>query len=181
MTEVARTDRITLWLSSEDRDVLVQAATQYLTNIRDYQAFSNTEGVRYGVAHGADFARQLALNPRVTKPQLDRLLAAIATQVAPRQVVSYAAGESGRLARPVLFTAQRGLHSDEEWKTWFAVMWSPAPMATWDEAFVSEWGIARRHNTRAFLLSLYASVTNSENAGVRRLLPPIREGLKRLS
>ena len=65
MTEVARTDRITLWLSSEDRDVVVQAATQYLTNIRDYRAFSNTEGVRYGVAHGADFARQLALNPSV--------------------------------------------------------------------------------------------------------------------
>lgn len=106
MTAVARTDRINPCLSSEDRDVLVEAATQCMTNIRDYRAFSNTEGVRHGVAHGADFARQLALNPRVTKPQLDRLLAAIATQVAFRQAVSYAAGESDRLARPVLFTAQ---------------------------------------------------------------------------
>ncbi len=54
MTAVARTDRITPRLSSENHDGLVQAATRCLTNIRDYRAFSNTEGVRHGVAHGAD-------------------------------------------------------------------------------------------------------------------------------
>jgi hypothetical protein len=120
------------------------------------------------------------LNPAITKPQLDRLLAAIATQVAPRQVVSYAAGEPDRLARPVLFIAQRGLHTDDEWKAWFGQVLSPKPMAAWDEAFLSEAGLAKRHNTRAFLLSLYASVTSTENAGIRQLLPPIREGLKLL-
>jgi hypothetical protein len=180
MSEVARTDRISAWLSPDDRDVLVQAASRYLAGIRDYRAFSNAEGFRHGVAHGADFALQLALNPAVTKPQLDRLLAAIATQVAPRQVISYAAGESDRLARPVLFIAQRGLHTDEEWQAWFGPVLSPAPMATWDDAFSSELGLARRHNTRAFLLSLFASASTNDNAGVRQLLPSIREGLKTL-
>ena len=178
MGEVARTDRISAWLSVEDRDVLVQAAARYLADIRDYRAFSNTEGFRHGVAHGADFALQLALNPAVTKPQLDRLLGAIAMQVAPRQLVAYAAGEPDRLARPVLFIAQRGLHTDDEWKAWFAQVLSPAPMATWDEALSSELGLARRHNARAFLLSLFASASASENAGVRQLLPHLRESLK---
>lgn len=180
LAEVARTDRIKAWLSAGEREALVQAAGSYLAGIEDYRAFSDTEGFRHGVAHGADFALQLVLNPAVTKPQLDRLLAAIATQVSPRQPVAYTTGESDRLARPVLFMAQRGLHSDEEWKTWFGQVTSPAPMASWDEAFSSRLGIARRHNARAFLLSVYASASASENAGVRQLLPPVREGLKRL-
>lgn len=180
MAEVARTDRINAWLSADERDALVQAAEQFLRNIQDYRAFSNAEGFRHGVAHGADFALQLALNPAVARPQLDRLLAAIATQVAPRQVVSYHAGEPDRLARAVLFIAQRGLHSDDEWKAWFGQVLSPTPMAAWDDAFSSEAGLARRHNVRAFLLSLFAGASGSENGGVRQLLPPVREGLKLL-
>ena len=178
LAEVARTDRIAAWLSAEERELLVQAAAAYLANVRDYRAFSDREGFRHGVAHGADFALQLGLNPAVTKPQLDRLLAAIATQVAPRQLVSYGAGEPDRLARPVLFIAQRGQHTDDEWKGWFGHVLSPNPLSEWDQAFLSETGLAKRHNTRAFLLSLYASAASSENAGARQLLPPIREGLK---
>jgi Protein of unknown function (DUF2785) len=180
MAEVARTDRINAWLSTEERDALVEAAAKFLTGIQDYRAFSNAEGFRHGVAHGADFALQLALNPAVVRPQLDRLLVAIATQVAPRQIVSYHAGEPDRLARPVLFIAQRGLHTDDEWKAWFGQVLSPKPMAAWDAAFSTEAGLAKRHNVRAFLLSVYASASASENAGVRQLLPPIREGLKLL-
>jgi hypothetical protein len=180
LAEVARTDRINAWMATDERDALVQAASRYLIDVNDYRAFSTPDGFRHGVAHGADFTLQLALNPAVTKPQLDRLLAAIATQVAPRQAVSYIVGEPDRLARPVLFIAQRGLHSDEEWKTWFGQVLSPSPMAAWDEAFLTEAGLAKRHNTRAFLLSLYASATGSENTGVRQLLGPVREGLKLL-
>lgn len=180
MAEVARTDRIAAWMAADERESLVQSAAAYLTSVQDYRAFSDKEGFRHGVAHGADLAMQLVLNPAVAKPQLDRLLAAIATQIAPRQAVSYGAGEPDRLARPVLFIAQRGLHSDDEWKAWFAQVMSPKPMAAWDEAFSSEAGLAKRHNTRAFLLSVYASASASENAAVRQLLPPVREGLKQL-
>lgn len=180
LAEVARTDRIAAWMSAEEREAIVQAAASYLVGVHDYRAFSDTEGFRHGVAHGADLVLQLALNPAVTKPQLDRLLAAIAAQIAPRFIVSYTAGEPNRLARPVLFIAQRGLHTDNEWKAWFAQVLSPAPMAGWDEAFASEAGLAKRHNTRAFLLSVYASASASDNAGVRQLLAPVHEGLKQL-
>lgn len=180
LAEVARTDRIKPWMAADQRNTLVQAAAAYLTGIEDYRAFTNTEGFRHGVAHGADFALQLVLNPAVTRPQLDRLLAAIATQVAPARAGTYGAGEPDRMARPILFMAQRGLHSDAEWKAWFDGLLSPKPMATWDEAFSSEAGLAKRHNTRAFLLSLYASASTAENPGGRQLLPPVRDGLKLL-
>lgn len=180
IAEVARTDRIKPWMAASARDALVQAASAYLAGIQDYRALSDTEGFRHGVAHGADFALQLVLNPAVTKPQLDRLLAAIGAQVSPRHPVAYTAGESDRLARPVLFMAERGLHSDEEWKAWFGQVLSPAPLSSWGEAFLSESGLARRHNTRAFLLSVYAGASASENARVRLLLPSVSEGLKLL-
>lgn len=178
MAEVARTDRIKPWMTAEERDALVQAAAAYVSGVDDYRAFNDRDGFRHGVAHGADFVLQLALNQAVTKTQLDRLLAAVATQVAPRPPVAYTAGEPDRLARPVLFIAQRGLHTDDEWKAWFGQVLSPAPMASWGEAFSSEAGLAKRHNTRAFLLSVYAGASVGENAGVRQLLPPVREGLK---
>jgi len=179
MSEVARTDRIKPWLSAEEREALVQAAAAYLSGVEDYRAFSDTEGFRHGVAHGADFALQLALNPATTRPQIDRLMSAIASQVAPPRA-SYQAGEPDRLARPIVFIAQRALHTDEEWSAWFARVLSPAPLAAWDQAFASEAGLAKRHNTRAFLLSVYATASSTEDAGVRRLLAPVREGLKLL-
>lgn len=180
MAEVARTDRITPWMSPGDRDALVLAAADFLLDIEDYRAFSDTEGFRHGIAHGADFALQLALNAAVNKAHLDRLLIAIAGQVAPRQTVAYHTGEPDRLARPVLFIAQRGLHTDDEWKAWFAKVLSPAPLDSWEAALSSEAGLARRHNTRAFLLSIFAGASTSENASVRLLIPPVRDGLKML-
>ena len=41
---------------------------------------------------------------------------------------------------------------------WLARLMAPAPMADWSEAYRSEAGLARRHNTRGFLLALYAAL-----------------------
>lgn len=178
LAEVARTDRVKTWMTDADRDRLVNAAAQYLSALTDYRAFNAREGFRHGVAHGADLAMQLALNPAVTRPHLDKLLSAIAVQVAPKADMAYWAGEPDRLARPVIFIAQRKVHSDAEWKTWFETMMNPAPMAGWNAAFDSETGIKRRHNARAFLLSVYATAVTSEDAGIRQLLAPARDSLK---
>ena len=133
----------------------------------------------HAVAHGADFALQLALNPAITKPQLDRLLAAIATQVAPKDPsVAYWAGEPDRLARAVIFIAQRKLHTDAEWKAWFETVMDPKPLASWDVAFNSEIGIRKHHNVRAFLLSVFATAITSEDAGIDATADPARDSLK---
>lgn len=181
LAEIARTDRVKPWLIDTERQELVDASATFLSAVSDYRAFSNDGGYLHAVAHGADFAMQLALNPALTKPQLDRLLGAIATQIAPKDPgVAYWAGEPDRLARPVVFIAQRKLHSDAEWSAWFAAVMDPKPLATWAAAFSSEAGIRKRHNTRAFLLSIFASATTSEDAGIRQLLNPGRESLKLL-
>ena len=179
LAEVARTDRIKPWMTAADRDALTGSATKYLAGITDYRAFDDKEGFRHAVAHGADFAMQLALNPAVDKGQLDRLLAAVASQVVPNDpAVAYWAGESDRLARAVLVIAQRKLHSDAEWKSWFAGVMDPRPLPSWNDAFSSQAGIRKHHNARAFLLSVFASATTSEDAGIRQLATPARESLK---
>ena len=179
LAEVARTDRLKPWMTDSERDVLVNTAANNLASLTDYRAFDDTSGFRHGVAHGADLVLQLALNPAVTKSQLDRLLAAIATQVSPKDAsVAYWAGEPDRLARAVLFIAQRKLLSDAEWKTWFASVMSPSPLASWDVAFNSEIGIRKHHNVRAFLLSVFASASTSEDSGLKQLITPVREALK---
>ena len=179
LSEIARTDRIKAWMTEAERDAMVEAAARFLSMTTDYRAFTEKDGYFHSVAHGADFAMQLALNPAITKAHLDRLLAAIAAQIAPRDAsVAYWAGEPDRLARAVAFIAQRKLHSDEDWKAWFATVMDPKPLTAWSAAFQSEAGIRKHHNARAFLLSVFATAATSEDAGIRQLLNPTRESLK---
>ena len=167
-------------MSAEQRDEMVRGGALYLARVRDYRAFSNTEGFRHAVAHAADLVLQLALNPLTTKTQLDHMMLAVAAQVAPEAGIAYWAGEPDRLARPIVFIAQRKLHTEAEWQGFFAEATNPKPLASWKLAFASELGIKRRNNVRAFLLSLYASTTTSEDAGIRQLIGPVTAALKTL-
>lgn len=178
LAEIARTDRLSAWMTGEEREEMVRAAAAYLTKVTDYRAFDDKEGFRHGVAHGADLALQLALNPLTTKPQIDQLMRAVASQVAPAANVAYWAGEPDRLARPIVLIAQRKMHTDDEWRAFFAAIGSPAPLPSWQAAFTSELGIKKRHNVRAFLLSVYASASSSEDPGIRQLLAPVTAVLK---
>ena len=178
MSEVARTDRLRAWMSAEEREDLVRAAAMFLAKVRDYRAFSDSEGFRHAVAHGADLVLQLALNPLTTKPQLDHMMLAVAVQVAPVGTIAYWAGEPDRLARPILFIAQRRLHSDAEWQTFFSEITNPQPLLSWRVAFSSEAGIKKRHNVRAFLLSVYAGASSSDDQGIRQLIPHVTAALK---
>jgi hypothetical protein len=181
LSEVARTDRIKAWISDAERQELVDAATAFLSGVSDYRAFSDQGGYVHAVAHGADFAMQLALNPAATKPQLDRLLIAVASQVVPKDpAVAYWAGEPDRLARAVIVIAQRNQHSELEWRLWIEQVAGTQPHARWLDAFKSEAGIRQRHNMRAFLLSVLASAASSDDPGVRHLAAPTRDALRLL-
>jgi lipoprotein-anchoring transpeptidase ErfK/SrfK len=78
------------------------------------------------------------------------MLLAVASQVSPDANLAYWAGEPERLARPVLFAAQRTLHTADEWSSFFREITDPKPLESWKVAFSSELGIRRRHNVRAF-------------------------------
>ncbi len=180
LSEVARSDRIKPWLSNAERQTLVTAAADYLAGVDDYRGFVDGEGWRHGVAHGADLILQLTLNSEIGRPQLDRLLAAVLQQVAPIGNHFYHFGEPERLARPLLFAATRKLHNAAEMQAWIARLTAPAPLASWNEAFASEAGLAKRHNTMAFLWVAFANASLSEDAAMRALLPPLTDALKTL-
>lgn len=181
LSELARTDRISPWLSAGERAQLVTAAADYLRGVDDYRGFDEREGWRHGVAHGADFVLQLALNPALDRAQLDALRSAVAGQVAPAGAHSYVHGEPLRLARPILFIAARGLHDEADWQAWFTALAAPAPLPDWEAAFTSDAGLARRHNTVAFLTALYTIAQENDDATARtHLLPGLRSALRQV-
>jgi hypothetical protein len=177
LSELARADRKSPYLSPEQRAQLVEAGAVYLEGVRDYRGFDAREGWRHGVAHGADLMLQLALNPAVDKAQLDRMIAAIATQVTPPGEQFYVYGESARLARPVLYAALRGLHGAADWDAFFKKISDPAPLAKWPDAFRDNAGLARRHNARAFLLVVYSEIAESKDEKLIPMLPAVKAAM----
>jgi hypothetical protein len=175
LSEVARTDRIAAWLTPEQRDALVATAATYVEGVRDYRGYDEAEGWRHGVAHGADLLMQLALNKALDKGQLDRILGAVAHQVAPTSHF-YIYGEPGRLSRPVVFVLQRGQHDDGAWQAWLARL--TGALAARSEALGMQARLAQRHNTRAFLLALYAALAGSSDAALTARAPAVAEALR---
>lgn len=171
LSEVVRTDRIEPWLTAAMRETVLAAAIHYLTTLTDYRGFDDTEGWRHGVAHGADLLLQLALNPALDGDQIERLLTAVASQIAPTSGHAYIHGESERLARPVLYAALRETRSDHHWRTWFAELASPGPSGDWAEAMKHQSGLARRHNLRAFLAIVYSAARDSSETRIAALAP----------
>jgi len=157
LSEVVRSDRIEPIFTTGQREQLVRAASDYLGGVRDYRGFSPTEGWRHGVAHGSDLVLQLVLNPNISSDQVQRLLTAVASQVAPPGEHFYIYGEPERLARAVFYAHRRGDSSASQWSAWLRGVADPRPLAAWSEAWSSQAGLARRHNTMAFLQALYLS------------------------
>ena len=176
LSEVARTDRIQPWMSVQERAAMVEAAAAYLGSVRDYRGFDEKEGWRHGVAHGADWLMQLSLNPALDRAQLDRILAAVAQQVVPEAAHAYVFGEPGRLARPILYAARRGLHSQAEWQVWLSAL-TPRVAAGGVTYSDLAW-LARKHDLDAFLAALYLEADRSDDEAIGRLKPAIVAAMK---
>jgi hypothetical protein len=178
LSEVARTDRIAAWLDPAARDGLVEAAADYVESVDDYRGFDAEQGWRHGVAHGADLLMQLALNPALTAKQRTRLLDAVATQVAPDGEHFYVYGEPERLARPVLFVLGAGDIDAATWRSFLEKVTASAPLDSWRDAYASQAGLAKRHNTRAFLLALYTGTLGSDDPEMQAFAAAIAEVLR---
>jgi hypothetical protein len=176
LSEVARTDRVQPWMTPTEREAMVAKAAGFVGSVDDYRGFDDIQGWRHGVAHGADWLMQLALNPALERGQLDAILAAVASQAVPEGAHAYVFGEPGRLARPVLYVAQRGVYSEDDWQAWFAAL--PPRLGATDYAD-SGW-LARRHDLMAFFMSLYLEADQSDDAGIKALKPAIVAALKQV-
>lgn len=159
LAEVARTDRISPWMSEAERSELIAAAHAYLAGLSDYRGFDETEGWRHGVAHTADLLMQLSLNPALTRPQADAILDALALQVAPA-AHAYVFGESARLAAPVIYLSRRGMFTEAEWTGWLLGLW-PADDPLRQNVYGSEAALRKRHNLGAFATEIYVASTAS--------------------
>ena len=176
LSEVARTDRIEPWMSAQERDAMVSRAADYVSSVRDYRGFDNAQGWRHGVAHGSDWLMQLALNPALDRAQADRILAAVAVQAVPESAHAYVFGEAGRLARPVVYVAQRGLLSEAEWIAWFGAL--PARLGDPAQAYADEAWLARRHDLMAFLSALHLEAVESKDPKIQALRGAVVMGIR---
>ena len=176
LSEVARTDRITPWMSPKERAAMADAAADYLASVRDYRGYDDAQGWRHGVAHGSDWLMQLALNPELERGQLDRMLEAIASQAVPESAHAYVFGEPGRLARPVLYLAKRGWLSEAEWIAWFGQF--PARLGDPAKAYADTAWLARRHDLLAFLNAIYLEADQSDDARIKALKGPVLMAMK---
>ncbi|MEL7298308.1 MAG: DUF2785 domain-containing protein, partial [Pseudomonadota bacterium] len=165
--------------SDAQRTDLVAAAAGYVRSVRDYRGFDDSEGWRHGVAHGADLLMQLTLNPNINDPSVLTIVDAALSQVPAHDRHAYVFGEPGRLARPVLFAAQRGALSDTQWRERFEALVRPNGR-NWEDAYGSTDSLARLHNTRAFLHSAYASVAEVEAKEFQTFKSTVRDALKAL-
>lgn len=169
LAEIARTDRIGPWMTPAERADMVARAAAWLASVSDHRGYVDGQGWRHGVAHGADWVMQLALNRRVDRVQLQRLLDAVASQVAPADGHAYIHGEPARLARPVLLIARRGLVDAEAWRAWFGNL--PGRVGDPALAYADEGWLARRHDLAAFLSEIYLQADRSDDERVRALKP----------
>lgn len=174
LAEVVRADRIKAYLIEDELVSLLVKAQHWFINISDYRGFSEAEGWRHAVAHGSDLLMQLALNPRVDAEGLKLIVSATGTQVAPESH-AYVHGEPERLARPVLFAAQRGAMSEAEWSSWLSAVAAPLDA---EKVFTTEAGLNWRHNTMGFLQALHMNVALSDDPALQVLRPGVEAALK---
>ena len=111
---------------------------------------------------------------------MDRLVAATLTQVAPPGETFYIYGEPGRLARAVYYAHKRAVIAKERWREWFAALADPAPLESWGQAYSSQEGLARRHNSLAFLMALHVYATASGADGDQSFDEMIMEAIGRI-
>lgn len=166
LSEVARADRIEPVFTESVRAAMVEVAAQSLVKVTDYRGFDPRDGWRHGVAHGADLALQLAVNRNVGAPGVRLLMDAVQSQIAPETAPAYVFGEPERFARAVVFTYRRGVLDAAYWDAWFASLAEPKPFESWNAGATSLQGLAKRHNTVAFLNALsFAGRAAGDEAG----------------
>lgn len=177
LAEIARVDRLQAFMTTEQRQDMVDAAADYLPAVRDFRGFDEQQGWRHGVAHGADWMLQLALNPALNHAQQLQILHAVATPVRNDQHF-YHYGESSRLMAPVFYLARRSDISNEEWAQWFNDL---LPIASAAE-ITNQARLARHHNLTTFFHALYINLQETPTPTVReKLLPLVIKSLKKLN
>jgi hypothetical protein len=146
-----------------------------MRNITDYRGFDDVQGWRHAVAHTADIFLQLPLNKKVSKAQLGQLLDALESQVSPQSSQFYVYGEPKRLAMTLIYIVLRGEHSEQEIVNYLESVTNPTPFTDWQSVYSDKKGLAKLHNTRSFIYSIFAISGQSKNPALKAIQPKLVE------
>ena len=69
---------------------------------------------------------------------------------------------------------------DSAWVEWFAAISNAQPLDNWRAAFSSQAGLAKRHNTLAFLLAMYFYATSATEPQGGALDKMVMHAIKRV-
>ncbi len=180
LAEVVRVDRKQPYLSTAERQVVLDTVDGYLQQLRDYRGFEEGVGWRHGVAHSADVLLQLALNSALTAEQAMQMATVLARQVHPEGTHFYIYGEPARLARATAYLMLNPAREPQFWESWVHSLASPAPLEEWAAVFGSEQGLAKRHNTRAFLLELHALLGDTQSPRLAPVLAALHTAISQV-
>jgi hypothetical protein len=180
LSEVLRVDRIKPYLKANELQKAIKVTTSYMANTVDYRGFEDPQGWRHAVAHTADVFLQLSLNNNVSKVQLGQLLDALKTQVSPQQLHFYVFGEPKRLAMAFIYIVLRGEHTEQEVASYLDSVASPAPFTDWQSVYSDKEGLAKLHNTRNFIYSIFAISAQSNNPTLKSMQPKLVELIKKI-
>lgn len=153
LAELMRADANNEFMSAEQRQDLLNDATEALQREQDFRGLIADIGWVHPVAHLSDLLWRFALHPETTPVQADLLLTAVRIKVAPT-TTSYAFNESDRLARVVSTLIRRQLLDVDITAAWIESFSAPSTMEKWSDAFRTPAGMAELHNTKLFLRAL---------------------------
>ncbi|CCQ10083.1 hypothetical protein PALB_9480 [Pseudoalteromonas luteoviolacea B = ATCC 29581] len=179
LSEVVRVDRLTPFLSPQQRNTLIELISEILSKTDDYRGFNQTEGWRHFIPHLADVYLQLALNPAINQSQAQTIVDALIGKVSPENHF-YHFGEPKRLAMPIVYLLFGNKINPEQIAKRIQQLALPTPFAAWSDAYMDEKGLAMLHNRRAFLNALFVLGSQTKHEQVQAILPSVLDAIKEL-
>ena len=153
ISELLRADAIDAFMTTTQREQLLQASAQALRDEQDFRGFEDELGWVHPIAHLADVQWRFSLHPALSEDQAVLILIAIGSKVSATESF-YHFNEGDRLARPIAILLRRDALTSTAWLNWFAGFAKPKSVNTWPEAFGSAAGLTELHNTKLFIRAL---------------------------
>jgi hypothetical protein len=172
LAELMRSDSIRPFMTTPERQRLLEVAAAALKSETDFRGLEPDIGWVHPVAHMADLLWRFALHPEANGADATMLLDAVRSKVAP-VTVSYAFNEGDRLARVAATVFQRELVAADDARNWVSGFATPVTMARWSHAFQSPAGMAELHNTKQFLRALSDQLAGTDVSD--EILAPLGE------
>lgn len=157
-------------LTENEVRFLLEQALAYYPAEQDLRGYIPGPGWAHAVAHGADLLFVLAENPYLGVPDLERIMEALATKIAPPVAHVYLYNEGQRITRAVLAVLKRDLLPLSFLNGWLDRLTSyEGQKLTFDGLLTgepplipSQIGIHVLHNTELFLSALHLHLTLDE-------------------